>query len=54
MRGDLFHAGAPYRVENTRLHVYLDTPSIVHERGMTYKLEADEEARPFIMLPPYM
>ena len=29
--GDVVHAGAAYRAPNTRVHVYLDVPSVKRE-----------------------
>ena len=34
--GDVVHAGAAYRAPNTRVHVYLDVPSVKRERDRTY------------------
>ena len=34
--GDVVHAGAAYRAPNTRVHVYLDVPSVKREHDRTY------------------
>ena len=34
--GDLVHAGAAYEENNTRIHVYLDVPSVHREHNTTY------------------
>tara|TARA_B100000482_G_C12612327_1_gene299605 strand:+ start:130 stop:573 length:444 start_codon:yes stop_codon:yes gene_type:complete len=36
--GDLIHAGSAYDVENTRIHIYLDSPDVLRSRNKTYLL----------------
>ena len=35
--GDVAHAGAAYLSANTRVHVYLDVPSVVRDRDYVWK-----------------
>ena len=38
-RGDTIHAGAAYKKENTRVHVYLDNPNIYRPRNETWPIQ---------------
>ena len=35
-RGDLIHAGAAYKYQNTRVHLYLDSPDVPREGNRTW------------------
>lgn len=38
-RGDTVHAGAAYKKENTRVHVFLDNPNIYRPRNKTWPIQ---------------
>lgn len=39
-RGDLVHAGADYDTENTRMHLYMDSPAVKRDKNRTCHIDS--------------